>query len=220
MKRAGLSLTAMPVSRLVNLYLDQDPVNYPRLGWLLRRLTQVSATKPLKLVVDNLGRLSPILGDVARYIKSASMKITDAEDLGREIVDSLSIPIVRHSEYLTIVLLNLFSQQPSLDHLNQLLPCYDSSSPAARRELILAAGATDAGYWIKERKGEFGGGADPWLRRALIAASTCLPGDEGEHWLKKLKQGFSLLERLVARWAPQKKSYRKRPPKIRLSFGD
>ena len=205
---------------LINLYLDQDPISYARLGWLFRRLTQVGAPGALHIVVRNLDRLSPILGDVARYIKSATDRVDNAEELGADIVKALSIRRVNHNEYLTAVLLNLFSQQPALDHLKHLLPLYESATPAARRELILAAGAADAGYWIKERKGEFGAGGDPWLRRALLAASGSLPGDEGPHWIKKLKPQFSPLEGLVAKWAPHKKSYRKKPPKVRIDFSD
>ena len=208
------------VSQLITLYLDHEPTNYPRLAWLLRRLTQVSAPGALKTVVMNLERLSPVIGDAARYIKNASTKVDNAGTLGADIVNALSIPLVTRNPYLTVVLLNLFSQQPTLNHLDRLLPRYESVGPAARRELILAASAAKAGYWIKERKGEFASGSDAWLRRALIAASSCLSGDEGEHWLRKLKPGFSLLERLVAKWAPTRRSFGKRPPKIHISFDD
>jgi hypothetical protein len=74
---------------------------------------------------------------------------------------------------------------------------YEHASPPVRRELVLAAAATGEGYWIKERKDEFGP-ADPWLRRAIVAASRMLPRDEGKFWRKKIKGNLSDAEKLVA----------------------
>jgi hypothetical protein len=67
---------------------------------------------------------------------------------------------------------------------------------------VLAAAATGEGYWIKERKDEFGA-VDPWLRRAIVATSRMLPGDEGKFWRKKIKGNLSDAEKLVALWVYQ-----------------
>jgi hypothetical protein len=143
------------IGDLIGLYLGANPVNYPRLGWLLRRLSQVGAPAALPKILASFRELVPVLGDVAKYIVRASENVENLPDVGEAVLWSLSIPLVQRSEYLRIVLLNLFSQIPSLDHINHLTQGYNSATPAVRRELMLAAWRAKAGHWIKERKSDF-----------------------------------------------------------------
>jgi hypothetical protein len=151
-------------------------------------------------VLANFRQLVPVLGDVARYIIRASENVTDPLNVGEELLESLKIPLVQHSDYLQVVMLNLFSQVPSLNHVDALTQSYDDASPFVRRELMLAAWAAKAGHWIKERKADFETG-DLWFRRAMLAASKALPGDEAKHWLKSFKGTLTLDEQLVLKWA-------------------
>lgn len=191
---------------LFELYLEPELRNYPRIGWLLRRLSQVGAPGAVDYVLRKISDLAPVLGDVARYVIRAGTNYEgDAHQAGELVLNALDLEVVERNEYLSVVLLNLFTEIPSLGHINSLTAKYATAPPPVRRELITAAGAARQGHWIKERKDEFAS-ADPWLRRALIYASHSLPGDEAEHWIKKTKGSMSGMEKLVARWAFENKS--------------
>lgn len=195
------AMTTEIIEPLLELYLAQQFINYPRLGWLIRRLSQVGTPSALDFVLSRIGELTPVLGDVARYVIRAGRHYNGPLPLvGERIVDALRSGIVAWNEYLQLVLINLFARLPELNHITQLTLPYEHSAPSIRREVVTAAAAAEERYWIKERKAEFGH-MDPWLQRAIIAASRVLPGDEGRIWRRHLKPNLTKEEQLVVAWA-------------------
>src|SRR5207249_4711130 len=57
---------------LLEIYLDAEPANYSRLGWLLRRLQQFGAPGAIDFVAQNLAKFAPVLGDAVRYIVASA----------------------------------------------------------------------------------------------------------------------------------------------------
>jgi len=45
---------------------------------------------------------------------------------------------------------------------------------------------------------------DPWQKRAFLAAASCLPGDEAEHWYRSINHSLDELEKCVVKWAKDK----------------
>jgi hypothetical protein len=189
------------VEALLELHLAQETVDYSRMGWFVRRLSQVGTPSAVEFLLSNILRVTPILGDVARYLIRAGRYYDGSmPDVGDSIVNALDTGIISRSEYLQLVLINLFSRLPNLNHLGKLTQRYDSAGPAIRREIVLAACAAEDKYWVKERKAEFEA-ADSWLRRAIIAASRFLPGDEGRIWRRHITPVLVQSEPYVVRWA-------------------
>jgi hypothetical protein len=54
--------------------------------------------------------------------------------------------------------------------------------------------------WFQARKAQFDSMA-PWVRRAYLLGTTCLPGDEATHFYAAVKQNLSHLEDVVLKWA-------------------
>ena len=182
---------------LIGMYLSKSDRNYPRIGWLLRRLSQVGAPGAIDFCLRHIRDLMPVLGDVARYIMRASRNYEgDLETSGELIINALDEPVIKKNEYIQVVLVNLFSRVPGLNHINKLTSKYSGMSPSLKREIVLAAKAAGRSHWIKERKDEFDS-SDVWLRRAILRAAPELPGDESRHWLKKIKRGLSSQEKLI-----------------------
>ena len=195
------ALNSEVIEPLLELYLSQELINFPRLGWLIRRLSQVGTPSALEFVLSNIGKLTPVLGDVARYVINAGRNYSGPlPDVGERIIDALRSGIVARNEYLQLVLINLFAGLPGLNHIGQLTQLYDRSAPSIRREIVSAATAAGERYWIKERKAEFAN-TDPWLRRAIIAGSRSLPEDEGRIWRKHIKPTLTKEEQFVVAWA-------------------
>lgn len=191
---------------LFEIYLNSEHVNYTRVGWLLRRLAQVGAPGAIDFILENLEDFTPVLGDVAKYIMRASANYAgDLIDTGELILEALDNPLIANNEYIQMILLNLFAEVKELNHINDLTKKYSKLPPSARREIIIAAGTASFGHWIKERKDDFTT-SDQWIRRAIVRSLPSFPGDEGEHWLKKIKTQLTGIEKLIVRWALRNKN--------------
>lgn len=189
------------LERLFDLYLNSEPINFSRMRWLLRRLAQFGAPGAVNYCLRNIDKLTPALGELSRYIMRASKNYKGSwSDAGKIIVDALEHPLVNHSEYMQIVLIDLFAKVPELNHINALTSKFPIAKPNVRREIVVAAGNARQGHWIKERKDEFDT-ADPWFRRALLATLPSFPGDEATHGIKKIRFKMSSLEKIVTKWA-------------------
>ncbi len=61
----------------------------------------------------------------------------------------------------------------------------------------MAAARGGAQDWLRERKDDVEN-SDPWTNRAVLAAMSKLPGEEGKFWIKHKKAALSGLDRIVA----------------------
>lgn len=187
------------IKRIFQIYLKAQDVDYARVGWLLRRLSQIGVPGGLEFVLDNLDQLMPVVGNAARYIMSAARNYKgDMVALGQRLLSALDSNLVKHSEYLQMILLDVFSRVPKLNHIASLTERYHYATPAVRRELVMAAAAAAQGHWLRELKDNFKT-ADPWLRPALVAAARCFPGDEGAIWIQHIRKNANTMEYLVSK---------------------
>jgi hypothetical protein len=190
-------LSDLKITSLVEKYLSEEDINYVRFGWLLRRLTQVGTPGAIDALLGSMSKLTPVLGEVCRYIiNSAPNYSGDPKSLGAKIWENLNNPIIHESQYLTLLLLDIYVKLPVINHLNEVTRNYSSFSGTRQRKIILAALAGKKSAWLKERKNDFDN-ADPWVRRAILKSIPAFPGDEGTHWLKYVKKHLDNLEKIV-----------------------
>lgn len=182
---------------LLEIYLDAEPANYSRIGWLLRRLQQVGAPGAIDFITQNLAQFAPVLGDAARYIVSSTPNYRgDLPELGRRLLATLETPIVSRSPYLQAVLLDVLARVPELDHAEVVTARYERADPNVRPQILRVAGANRLGSWLRALKPGFRT-MDPWARSAYLSVLPSLPGDEAEHWLRGIRRSLSPLERLL-----------------------
>jgi hypothetical protein len=186
---------------LIAVYLDQSPVDYARLAWLIRRLTQVGAPGALEIITSRMGSLGPILGPVARYIMAAVPNYDgDHAALGGALVGALDLPVIGRSPYLQMVLLNVVATIPGLNHIDRLTARYSTADSIVRRGILLAAVSGKRSDWLRDRKADFRT-MDAWSKRAFIKASAALPHEESKFWLDSVRDSLRPLERVVAKHA-------------------
>jgi len=213
-EKGGGGATPDKLSELIDLYIHPQgelvegegyeqgfSPDFSRLGWLLRRLRQLGAPGAVDYLLDHIDQVLPVLGDVARYITRAS-KFYEGDNLkcGQRILTALSNPVVSRSEYVQMVLTHLFSSVPEFNHVNSLTAKYRSVPNSVRREIFLAVRKAGGGSWARQRKMDFQHG-DPWLKRAVLAASSTFPGDEATHWIRQIRKDLTPLDQIVLRWA-------------------
>ena len=185
------------LEELLSIYIKQKDINYQRLAWLLRRLTQVGTPEALEYIIKNIDVFTPILGEVGRYImKSANNYLGDLKQLGKLLINVLEVPLVQHSEYLQMIIINIFSEIPDFNHIDKITSFFKKAQPSIKREIIRAAEKSHQGSWLRETKKDFES-SDRWLRRSIVQSSHEFPGDEMEHWLNKKKKTFDGLEKIV-----------------------
>lgn len=169
---------------LLRLYLEKEERPYPRLGWLLRRLSQIGVPHAMDFVVDNFSSLVPIIGVASRYMLRARAGYDgDMLALGDKLTELLALPLVQNSEYLQVVILSLFYEMPELNHFPKIGSKYGVSSDSVRRGILLAAASAKNGSWLRERKDDLFS-CSSMTRRSLLFAAGALPGDESHIWLK------------------------------------
>ncbi|HEY4032652.1 MAG TPA: RNA-directed DNA polymerase [Ktedonobacteraceae bacterium] len=188
---------------LLTSYLDQNEPDFIRIRWLFRRLAQVGVPGAVPLAVAKLEQFSPALADLAGYLLSARFSYSDWEHLGDQILRVLELPIIQHSEYLRVILMDLFVHIPSLDHAGSILQKYPTTqSSMVRRKIVRMATKSKGGdHWLRPRKEEFLSTDDPWLKRAFIAGALAFSRAERTQWLEQIEKEGTELEKFVARWA-------------------
>jgi len=194
-------LSQQNLETLLNSYLAHPNPNFVRIRWFFRRLAQVGVPGAVPLAVSKLEQFSPAIADLAAYLLSAKNNYTGIwKDLGDQVLHALELPIIRHSEYLNVILLDLFTSLPTLNHVESILQKYKTSSPMVRREIIRVATTHNAHYWLRQRKEELLS-ADTWLRRALIEGASTFTKDERISWLQHIEEEGTELEKLIAKKA-------------------
>ncbi|MDX8540082.1 RNA-directed DNA polymerase [Mesorhizobium abyssinicae] len=179
-------------------YIGATDVDYTRLRWFIRRLTQIGAPGGVPFIVKNFDKFLPAIAEVGNYFESAAGNYSgEWSDIGDELVKVYESGIVQASEYLQVVVLSLFARIKDLNHINRLTKVYPTVSNMCQRKIVLAAAQAGAQAWLSSLKGEYKN-ADPWNRRAIIFGMRALPDDEKKFWLKSVKRQVVGLDKLVA----------------------
>jgi hypothetical protein len=174
------------VSEIILDCLDSDPVDYPKLAWILRRLSQIGAPGAIELVVDKFESFVPIIGEAARYLSLAGQNWSgEWEALGDRVLANAKRPISERSAYVEMVLYALFADQTNLDHANELLARFDNVHAPAKRELVLAAAANGLTEWLYSLRAQ-AVNFDPWLTRAYVHSLSHLSSKEAEECLASI----------------------------------
>ena len=173
------------VSRIIEEYLQGEEVDYIRLRWFFRRLTQVGHPGALKVVIENIRSLEPCLPSICGYMASIQeIPPEDWEKLGDDLLGLLDSQPTFEREFARLSLLSLFSKNEYIDHFVKLVPRFSVGDAHTKREILLAARANGQTDWLRERKEDYGS-MDPWQRMAFIYCASVLPRDEKKFFLNR-----------------------------------
>jgi len=188
------------LEKVIDAYLKIPDPNFTRLRWFFRRLAQVGLPGAVEYCVQNLSKLIPALSDVCHYLISAADSFQgDWQVVGKAVLESLQHPIIKSNEYFQLSLMNLFSRNPSLNHLPNLVNRFAQSSNSIKREIILAACRAGASDWLRQLKEEFGG-LNLWNQDAFIYSTHILPKEERSFFIRSLSKMNAWTD-IVARWS-------------------
>lgn len=175
------------VCEIISEYLNKDEVDYIRLRWFYRRLTQVGHPGAIDVSIENIDKLGPCLASICSYISSVQTIEPDKwQEIGAKLIKLLDAEEVRNNEFYRLSILSLFTKNKYINHFTQLSSKYQFSDPFARREIFLAAVQNEAIDWLREHKEAYSQ-MDPWQQMAFLYGASGFPDDEKKYFIKRWK---------------------------------
>lgn len=188
------------ISKIISEYVDQPEVDYIRLRWFYRRLTQIGHPGAIQISLDRIERLRPCFANICSYL--AAVQTVEPKEwlaVGDRLLELLESELVKSNEYFSLSILSLFSRNAHLNHFSKVASRFRQSDPFAKREILLVAMANGAVDWLREHKESYEG-MDPWTKSAFIFSIAGLPRDEREYFLKRCSFKRPL-EVIVGKWS-------------------
>lgn len=194
------SITEDVINKIIYEYIDQDNVDYIRLRWFYRRLTQIGHPGAIDISLKEISRLGPCFANICTYLSSVqSIEGECWKDIGVRLLALLDSVEVQNSEYFRLSIVSLFTKNKSINHFEHIVRKYPTSEPFFRREILLAANQNDAFDWLREQKESYQN-MDPWQKTAFLFGLSGFPKDEKKFFIRSLN-----LERpfevTIAKWA-------------------
>jgi len=197
------SITEEIITNIIYEYIDQKNVDYIRLRWFYRRLTQIRHPGAIEVSLKEISRLVPCFAHICAYL--ASVQSVDAvkwKTIGARLLVLLNSDEVRNNEYFRLSILSLFTKNKSINHFSEILKRYPASDSFQKREIILAARENEAFDWLREQKEHFQN-MDTWSRYAFLFGLSGFPKDEKQHFIRNSSLSKPL-EIMLSKWAKSK----------------
>lgn len=201
-----MAFSKKKIERVISGILSNEPIDYIKLRWFLRRLAQVGCDSALSKCLSEYEKMLPALNDMILYFLSVSNAVDrNLQDIGRQVIAILDDKIIKANEFFQISALSLFGSTSKFNHIDKLIIRYDTSSENVKREIIFSSIPANASAWIRELKESFST-MNPWCKRAYIMAASILPADEKEVFLKKIvkplfQSNADVLEQVLIEWS-------------------
>jgi retron-type reverse transcriptase len=193
-------ITEKIVRGIIREYIDKAEVDYIRLRWFYRRLSQIGHPGAIDVSLEELEKLGPCFANICSYLASVQAIAADRwKGIGSRLLGLLESDEVKSNEFFRLSILSLFSRNAYINHFSVLASRFQASDPYARREIFLAAKKNNAADWLREHKENFDS-MDPWQRMAFIFCCADLPADEKKYFLNRwtFDRPFDIV---LAKWA-------------------
>jgi len=189
---------------IIEDYLNKPIIEFDRLRWFYRRLTQIGHPGGVDVSLNNIDKLIPCFANVCIYL-GAVQKIPSEKwiSIGEHLLTLLQHEMVQNNEYFRLLLLSLFTKNQDMNHFASLAREYQSSEAVTKREIILAAKQNNAVDWLREQKENYIG-MEPWQQMAYIFSVSDLPADERKHFIKKFSYPRPTMN-VLSKWANEQR---------------
>lgn len=141
-------LYSLALNEVLDEYLSAEHIDYSRIGWFLRRLSQVGIPGSAEFVVGHMDELLPVIADVAKYLSRIDVDSYQSVQLGETLSLSLQNEVIANSEYLSACILTSFTNSPEFNNFSEFEGLYGGNS-LVKRKVVLAAQAQGKADWIR-----------------------------------------------------------------------
>ncbi|NLY36265.1 MAG: RNA-directed DNA polymerase [Tissierellia bacterium] len=185
--------------------IEGDELDIPLVRFIIGRLAQINKLDSIDVLLMNIEKLYPVFKDVMKYFQTVNADSNTKRRVGGQLLRLINdSSIVGHLEFNRMWLLNSFTCDNQWDNEEKFITLYNNCHDEySQRKLILALGRSHKDFWFKSKR-RYITQFNPWVKRAFLAASSCLPGDQAEHWYKSIPN-LDTLDRVICNWALQNK---------------
>lgn len=182
-----------------------EDIDIPLVRFILGRLSQINNPNSIEVLIKNIDKLYPVFKDVLKYIQSIDVEEEVKRIVGAQLIDLINeTSLVGHLEFNRLWLFNTFTKDNQWDNELKFATLFNSCpDDYSQRKLILALGRSHQDFWFRSKR-RYITQMTPWVKRAFLAASSCLPGDQADHWYKSVP-GLDKLDKIICQWALRNK---------------
>lgn len=191
----------MNLEAILETHLEEiDEIDISLVRFLLKRLTAIGSQDIVDCLIKNIHKLYPVVKEVMIYFQTVELPQETKHQIGSQLLDICKDSIVGHLEYNKMWIINTFTHDNEWNNTESFTKLYtELTDQYTQRELLLAMGRAGLDHWFRPRR-RYASELTPWLKRAFLAAASCLPGDQAQHWYRSLPK-LDLLESVVSKWA-------------------
>jgi retron-type reverse transcriptase len=194
------SISESTIRGIIQEYLSKTDVDFIRLRWFYRRLSQIGHPGAINVTLENVEKLGPCFANICFYLASVqSIDEADWKQIGSSLLDLLDEEDVRQNEYFRLLILSLFSRNAYINHFAALTKLFQAADPFVRREIFLAAKVNGAFDWVREYKESFQM-MDPWQKIAYLYCVSGLPPDDKKYFINRWTFDRPF-EQTLAKWS-------------------
>lgn len=195
-------IDALNMMDILSEQIELEDMDMRLISFILIRMGKLNDSSAIELCLDSIDKLYPVFKVVFNYINNLDcLSDPEKEGYGKRLISMLDTSIVGHLEYHRAWVFDLFSNDQAWNSKDKYVGLMNKySDEFSRRKLILALGKSNNYSWFKSQKRNFDRFAD-WEKRALLAAMSCLPGDEAKHWYRSISNRLDVLEKYITEWA-------------------
>jgi len=190
---------------LVELFEEEASKDDPDFGvirFVLSRMGQLGDDALVDEALNRLDSLYPAFPSIIEYLRNLrGLSSTRSKEIGAKVLDLLENSLISELDYHRMWALDLFTHSTQWDNEDKFFRLLGGArDQLSRRKLILAMGRAHQRHWFQSQwRNLFD--EPPWPRRALLAAASCMPTDERNHWYRSVEPRLDPLEKAVMRWA-------------------
>jgi hypothetical protein len=185
---------------IIKEYLSKPDVDFIRLRWFYRRLSQIGHPGAINVTLENLDKLGPCFATICFYLASVqSIDAAQWRQIGSSLLDLLDNEEVKQNEYFRLLILSLFNRNAHINHFAALTRLFQAADPFVRREIFLAAKVNSAFDWVREHKESFQL-MDPWQKTAYLYSVSGLPPDDKKYFINRWTFDRPF-EQTLAKWS-------------------
>jgi len=190
------------ISGIISDYLSQPTIQFDRLRWFYRRLTQIGHPGGIDISLDNIDKLTPCFSNVCMYLGTVQ-KIPASKwaIIGERLLTLLNTDVLQNNEYFRLLLFSLFTKNQYINHFASLANEYQKSEAFLRREIVLSAKQNHAVDWLREQKENFLS-MESWQQMAYIYSISDLPNEERKYFINRFNYQRPVMN-ILSKWAKE-----------------
>lgn len=197
-------LEQLNIMELLKEEIESDNVDLGLVKFLLNNLARFDNTEVSDIILEHIIKIFPIIPTFISYLERVrSFNDNQKHKIGKDILQLFDNSFITELQFNRAYLLNLFTKNEEWNNKDKFIELYRKyNDDMTVRELILCLGRAKNIEYFRENKMINTSQKDPWVRRAFIAAISCLPKDERKAWFNSQQYRHrEFLDEIVENWA-------------------